>query len=60
MTPDLKKSMEQYIAGRDGEIAVSLHFTDKDIHIGINDTVVMHAASTMKVPVMIEVFRQAG
>lgn len=41
------------------EIAVAFRDLDSRVEYARNDTVTMHAASTMKVPVMIEVFRQA-
>ena len=41
------------------EIAVSFYDFTTGQYFGYRDTVMMHAASTMKVPVMIEVFRQA-
>ena len=59
MSNELKIKLQNYISSQSGEIAVAIEIPDKNIYIGINDTVVMHAASTMKVPVMIEVFRQA-
>ena len=59
MSNELKIKLQSYVSSQSGEIAVALEIPDKNIYIGINDTVVMHAASTMKVPVMIEVFRQA-
>ncbi len=59
MSDDLKLQIQDYIKTQSGEIAVSLEIPDQKIYLGINDTVVMHAASTMKVPVMIEVFKQA-
>jgi beta-lactamase class A len=59
MSNELKIKLQSYIGSQSGEIAVAIEIPDKNIYIGINDTVVMHAASTMKVPVMIEVFRQA-
>jgi beta-lactamase class A len=59
MSGELKSKLTDFIDQQPGEIAVSLEIPEKNIYIGINDTVVMHAASTMKVPVMIEVFKQA-
>ena len=41
------------------EIAVSFYDFDTGQYFGYSDSTLMHAASTMKVPVMIEVFRQA-
>jgi len=54
-----RKSLVEYIDDQPGEVAVSVDFPAEYIYIGINDSVIMHAASTMKVPVMIEAFRQA-
>lgn len=42
-----------------GTIAVALVDLGSGARLGVNDTVAMHAASTMKVPVLIELFRQA-
>ena len=42
-----------------GTIAVSVIDLASDRRLGLRDTVSMHAASTMKVPVLIELFRQA-
>jgi len=62
--PDLKKSREsiEALISASGAEAVSVAFYDlgSDRELLINPDVVFHAASTMKVPVMIEVFRQAG
>jgi beta-lactamase class A len=54
-----RKSLVEYLKTLPGEVSVSLDIPSGGVYIGINDTVVMHAASTMKVPVMIEAFRQA-
>jgi beta-lactamase class A len=40
-------------------VGVSVIDLESGLRIGINDTISMHAASTMKVPIMLEVFRQA-
>ncbi len=53
-----RTSLANYLNDQPGEVAVSLDFPAENIYIGVNDTVIMHAASTMKVPVMIEAFRQ--
>lgn len=42
-----------------GEVSVALIDLGSGRRLGIGDTVRMHAASTMKVPVMLELFRQA-
>ena len=41
------------------EVAVALVDLEGERRLGIRDTVVMHAASTMKVPVLLELWRQA-
>jgi len=55
----LKIELEKYIDAQNGTVAVSLSVKHKQYYLGINDTISMHAASTMKVPVMIEIFNQA-
>ncbi len=57
--PELEKSLKKYINSKDALVAVSLQDTDQQFYLGINDTISLHAASTMKVPVMMEVFRQS-
>ncbi len=60
-TSDLSQLMHDlrvYIDTLEGTVAVSFQTADQDQYMGINDTLSMHAASTMKVPVMMEVFRQ--
>jgi len=56
MEKKIENAINELIEKQPAEIAVALQ--TKDFYVGINDTVVMHAASTMKVPVMIEIFRQ--
>ena len=41
-----------------GEVGVAVIDLATGLTLGVNDTVTMHAASTMKVPVMMEVFRE--
>ncbi len=41
------------------EVGVALLDPATNTYVGIGDTVTMHAASTMKVPVLLELFRQA-
>jgi beta-lactamase class A len=43
----------------EGEIGIALIDLQTGRRIGINEHIAMHAASTMKVPVLIELFRQA-
>lgn len=54
------KSIEQFIAGFEGKtISVAAQDLESGGEIFIDADVNMHPASTMKVPVMMEVFRQA-
>jgi beta-lactamase class A len=55
----LENQIEKFISTKDELVAVSFQDTDKRFYLGINDTISLHAASTMKVPVMMEVFRQS-
>ncbi|MGH7468124.1 MAG: serine hydrolase [Longimicrobiales bacterium] len=41
-----------------GEVAIAIADLETGIRFGINEHISMHAASTMKVPVMLELFRQ--
>lgn len=63
MTADiaaLRDSINARIMASPGAtVAVSYHDLETNESLGINDDSVFHAASTMKVPVMIEVLRQA-
>ena len=53
-------SLEQFIAGFEGKtISVAVQDLETGREIFVNADVMMHPASTMKVPVMMEVFRQA-
>lgn len=56
----LEKELRDYLAGQQGTFAVAF----KDLATGetllINEKEVFHAASTMKTPVMIEVYKQAA
>ncbi len=56
----LEKALRNRIA-KDSSAVVGVSVIDLEsgLRLGINDTITMHAASTMKVPIMIEVFRQA-
>ena len=53
-----RESLIGFLEKQPGEVSISLDIPAGNIYIGINDSVIMHAASTMKVPVMIEAFRQ--
>lgn len=56
----LKKNIREIIETADGAIAVAYKDVNAGKQLFINERRVMHAASTMKVPVMIEVFKQAA
>lgn len=58
--PDLRDALERRIAAQRGAV-VGLWFEDLATRqtLGIGDTVTFHAASTMKVPVMLELLRRA-
>lgn len=54
------ENLEKFIAGFEGKtISVAVQDLETGKEIFINADVMMHPASTMKVPVMMEVFRQA-
>ena len=57
---DLEKKLHRFLDDKNELIAVALQLTADEHYLGIQDMVSVHAASTMKVPVMMEVFRQAG
>jgi beta-lactamase class A len=57
-TEQLKQQLTTFIGQQPAKIAVSFYIVNEHTYIGINDTTSMHAASTMKIPVMIEVYRQ--
>ncbi len=56
----LGRRLEERLADVPGEVSVALVDVETGERIGINDDVVMHAASTMKVPVLLELYRQAA
>jgi beta-lactamase class A len=56
----LKQQIEQRIQSADGQFAVAYKDLQDGETVLINEKETFHAASTMKVPVMIEVFKQAG
>lgn len=57
---ELERALSERIAQLDsGEVGVAFVDLETGRRIGINDNTPMHAASTMKVPVLIELFRQA-
>ena len=56
----LKTDIENDISGEEGTFAIWFqHLQNPDQHFAINADTLFHAASTMKTPVMIELFRQA-
>lgn len=57
---DLDASLRKVIAASGAEVAVAYRALDGRAEVLIDPDKVFHAASTMKVPVMIELFRQAG
>jgi len=57
---ELKKEVEKFIAGEPGSFAIEFRSVQEpDIQFSIDADTVFHAASTMKTPVMIEVYKQA-
>jgi len=60
LTDSLKSELEQLLSERDGTYSVWFqHLQESDLHFSINADTLHHAASTMKTPVMIELFRRA-
>jgi beta-lactamase class A len=57
---ELKTNINKEISGQKGTFAVAFKDLQTGEEININDDVVFHAASTMKTPVMIEVYKQAA
>ena len=58
-TEDLKKKLESEIQKSGAEVGLALKDLETGKSLLIEAEVMMHAASLMKVPVMVEVFRQA-
>ncbi|MCO6497149.1 MAG: serine hydrolase [Chitinophagaceae bacterium] len=56
---ELNSNIETELAGQDGFFAVAFYNLENGNELLINADTVFHAASTMKTPVMMEVFRQA-
>lgn len=57
----LQQELEQLIAGQPGTIAVAFRdVNDPDVQMLINEKEVFHAASTMKTPVMVELYKKAA
>ncbi|NUN70609.1 MAG: serine hydrolase [Bacteroidetes bacterium] len=57
---DLRKQLESLIRSRQGEFAVAFSDLTTGERLLINERTSFHAASTMKTPVMIEIYRQAA
>jgi N-acyl-D-amino-acid deacylase len=58
--PDLRRALEKGISATPGEVAVVVLDLASGDRIAMGDDVVMHAASTMKVPVLVELYRQVA
>jgi len=56
----LRERVDELIRGSGAEVAVAFGTLDGRDSLMLNEDVVFHAASTMKVPVMVELFRQAA
>jgi beta-lactamase class A len=57
---DLKQKIEEYLEKQEGTFAVWFsHLDQPELQLAINPDTVFHAASTMKTPVMVELFKQA-
>jgi N-acyl-D-amino-acid deacylase len=56
----LRRALEARARTVPGEVAIALVDLGTGERIGINEDVVMHAASTMKVPVLVELHRQVA
>ncbi|MEJ1239561.1 serine hydrolase [Chryseolinea sp. T2] len=57
---DLRRQIEKELSSVDGEFAVAFEDLTSGEQLLINERKHFHAASTMKTPVMIEVFKQAA
>lgn len=58
---DLQKSVDSIFTSLEGDFAVAFRVIDDERNsIFINERMIFHAASTMKTPVMIEVFKQSS
>lgn len=56
---DLESEIRQDLSTLEGDFAVGFKMMGRDQQIFINERAMFHAASTMKTPVMIELFKQA-
>ncbi|MGH7476121.1 MAG: serine hydrolase [Longimicrobiales bacterium] len=59
-TARLAERIRERVASTPGETGVYLIDLERDSRVAVNADVSMHAASTMKVPVLLELFRQAA
>jgi N-acyl-D-amino-acid deacylase len=59
-TMALRRALEESVRAFPGEMAIALIDLATGARVGIGDQVVMHAASTMKVPVLLELYRQVA
>jgi beta-lactamase class A len=56
----LKENVDQELSKQEGTFAVAFKDLSTGKELLINDTVTFHAASTMKTPVLVEVYKQAA
>ena len=56
----LKENIQQELSKQEGTFAVAFKDLSTGKELLINDTVTFHAASTMKTPVLVEVYKQAA
>ena len=56
----LKENIQQELSKQEGTFAVAFKDLSTDKELLINDTVTFHAASTMKTPVLVEVYKQVA
>lgn len=59
LAQDLMEKVKKILTESKAEVAVAFYDFNTNKSILINENIVFHAASTMKTPVMLEVFRQA-
>src|SRR6187551_983134 len=56
----LKENVEQELSKQEGTFAIAFKDLSTGKELLINDTITFHAASTMKTPVLMEVYKQAA
>jgi beta-lactamase class A len=56
---NLERQLNDYLDEKEELVAIAFQDVDQKFYLGLNDTISLHAASTMKVPVMMEVYHQA-